>query len=149
MLLLSWPRPRPRGVRVQPEYMGRVHLSNSELRGCYRCPRGVRHGDPRHLSDQAMCAQLDTTAGCICWQRCVFHNSHGNSGILSTGDQAMHLPTYNPSLLRIEHYFPSFLATSLLHPILAVLPQHSSLEGSGLAAQGLLTNHQINQKSWN
>ena len=55
------PRPRPQGVRVHlvggwvggrvVEYMERVHLSNSELCGCYRWPRGVRHDDTRHLSD--------------------------------------------------------------------------------------------------
>ena len=51
------PRPRPQGVRVHlvggwvGEYMERVHLSNSELCGCYRWPRGVRHDDTRHLSD--------------------------------------------------------------------------------------------------
>ena len=27
-------------------YGDEVHLSNSELRGCYRWPRGVRHADP-------------------------------------------------------------------------------------------------------
>ena len=92
MLLLLLPRPRPRGVRVHPVggiYGGRggVHLSNSELRGCYRFrPRGVRrHGDGRQTAVRpaagtirqcvpSLTLQRHRNEGCICWQEQEYHN---------------------------------------------------------------------------